>query len=131
MVLLAAWCAMRQGELFALTPPGIDLEAGAVHIRHGVVRVQGKATMDTTKTGKVRRVAIPDHIVPDLRRHLTEHTGPRQDDLLFPAKHGGYMAPATLYKVWYRARAAAGRDDLGSMTSGIPGPRSTPGPVPP
>uniref|UniRef100_UPI001915E329 tyrosine-type recombinase/integrase n=1 Tax=Mycobacterium intracellulare TaxID=1767 RepID=UPI001915E329 len=32
--------------------------------------------------------------------------------LLFPAAHGGYLAPATLYRQFYKARAAADRDDL-------------------
>ncbi|WP_157011436.1 tyrosine-type recombinase/integrase, partial [Mycobacterium celatum] len=28
------------------------------------------------------------------------------------ADHGGHLAPSTLNRHWYRARAAAGRDDL-------------------
>jgi hypothetical protein len=36
----------------------------------------------------------------------------KADALLFPAKHGGHLAPATLYRHYYKARNAAGRPDL-------------------
>lgn len=34
------------------------------------------------------------------------------DALLFPAAHGGHLAPATLYRSFYAARNAANRTDL-------------------
>ena len=51
--------------------------------------------------------------MPVLREHLAEHTGKGRDALLFAAANGvDHMAPATLYRVFYRAREAAGRPDL-------------------
>ena len=46
--------------------------------------------------------------------HLSDHTAPGRDSLLFPASGdtNRHMAPATLYKVFYPARRAAGREDL-------------------
>ena len=38
--------------------------------------------------------------------------GPEQDSLLFPAHHGGHLAPSTLYRRFYAAREKAGRPDL-------------------
>lgn len=35
-----------------------------------------------------------------------------RDGLLFPAGHGGQLAPSSLYRVFYPARVKAGRDDL-------------------
>jgi integrase len=35
-----------------------------------------------------------------------------KDSLLFPAKGGGHLQPSTLYRHFYAAREAAGREDL-------------------
>jgi integrase len=57
-------------------------------------------------------VSIPPHLLPALRDHLVEHVEPGADSLLFPAEHGGHLAPSTLQRWFYRAREAAGRPDL-------------------
>jgi integrase len=57
-------------------------------------------------------VSIPPHLLPVVETHLAEHVGPAADALVFPAQHGGHMAPSSLYRVWYPAREAAGRPDL-------------------
>jgi integrase len=57
-------------------------------------------------------VAIPPHIVPAVELHLSEHVGPEQDSLLFPAKSGDRLQPSTLYRHYYRAREKAQRTDL-------------------
>jgi integrase len=59
-----------------------------------------------------RTVSIPPHLVPVLDDHLRTHVQPDSGSLLSPARHGGHMAPASLYRVWYPAREAAGRPDL-------------------
>lgn len=115
MALLAAWCALRFGELTELRRGDIDLRQGRVKVRRGVVRASGKFIIGPPKSDAGSRdVAIPPHLVPAVRRHLLEHTASGRDALLFPAaansKH--HMAPSTLYKVFYPARKAAGREDL-------------------
>jgi hypothetical protein len=40
--------------------------------------------------------------------HLAAHVGDGPGALLFPARHGGSMAPSSLYKVWYPARGGSG-----------------------
>lgn len=114
MVLLAAWCAMRFGELAELRRRDIDLQRGLVRITRGVTRVDGKPVVGTPKTeAGVRDVAIPPHLLPAVEDHLRDHTGQTPDSLLFPARDGlSHMATSTLYRVWYPAREAAGRDDL-------------------
>ncbi|MGH3450060.1 MAG: hypothetical protein ACRDQW_04900 [Haloechinothrix sp.] len=59
----------------------------------------------------IRDVAIPPHLVPLVKDHLSDHTAPGRDALLFPSagNENHHMAPATLYKVYYPAREAAGR----------------------
>lgn len=65
MALLAAWCAMRFGELAELHRGDIDLRTNRVKIRRGVVRVDGKFIVGPPKSDAGSRdVAIPPHLVP-------------------------------------------------------------------
>jgi len=115
MTLLAAWCALRFGELTELRRGDIDLRAGRVKVRRGVVRAGGAFVVGPPKSDAGSRdVAIPPHLMPAVRHHLAEHTAPGRDALLFPAASGSdhHMAPSSLYKVFYPARRAAGREDL-------------------
>lgn len=52
--------------------------------------------------------------MPLVKDHLKKFTAPGRDALLFPASadENLHMAPSTLYKVYYPARKAAGREDL-------------------
>jgi integrase len=113
MVLLAAWCGLRFGEITELRRGDLDLSARMIRIERAVVRVDGGFLVGDPKSDAGRRtVALPPHLVPALQHHLHAHVGPEPGDLVFPARRGGHMAPATLYKVWYPARLAAGRPDL-------------------
>jgi integrase len=115
MALLAAWCAMRYGELTELRRKDIDLGEGVVRIRRAVVRVDHRYIVGTPKTDAgIRDVAIPPHLIPLVGDHLEQHTGVSRDALLFPsvADSSSHLAPSTLYRVFYRAREAAGRPDL-------------------
>lgn len=113
MVLLAAWLALRFGELTELRRRDIDLSEEVVRIRHAVVRTKDGFKVTTPKSeAGVRDVAIPPHLIPAIEDHLAKHVGAKPDSLLFPAVGGGHLAPATLYRRFYTARAKAGRDDL-------------------
>jgi len=115
MALLAAWCAMRFGELAELRRGDIDLRTNRVSITRGVVRVGGEFVVGPPKSDAgVRDVAIPPHLVAAVKQHLKDYTGRAKDALLFPAAadSNAHMAPSTLYKVYYPARKAAGREDL-------------------
>jgi integrase len=113
MALFGAWCALRYGELTELRRKDINQSAGVVQVRRAVVLSRGEFIVGRPKTeAGVRDVAIPPHLMPEVRRHLREHVGRQQDALLFPARHGGHMAVASLYRVYYPAREAAGRPDL-------------------
>lgn len=127
MVLLAAWCALRFGELTELRGRDIDTKAGIVRVRRAVVWVRDledvqycdcSGTKDHVvgppkSQAGIRDVAVPPHLLPMVREHILA-VGAGRDGLLFPAaKHpNAHMRPATLYKVYYAARDAAGRPDL-------------------
>lgn len=117
LILLSAWCALRFGEATELRRGDLELapgnDGGVLHIRRGVVRVNGETVVGQPKTaGSSRDVSIPPHIVPSVADHLARFVGPGRDALLFPADHGGHLAPSTLYRHFYKARDAAGRPDL-------------------
>jgi integrase len=96
MILLAAWCALRFGELTELRRSDIDTKAGVIRVRRGVVRVRettedgARRYVRKAKTPKsaagARDVAIPPHLLPLVRQHLLEHAAPGKDGLLFPGR---------------------------------------------
>lgn len=113
MALLASWCGLRFGELAELRRGDVNLKRGVVRVRRGVVRAGGQTIVKAPKSDAgTRDVAIPPHLMPLVREHLLQHTEPGKDGLLFPAAGGGHMAPSSLYRVFYKAREAAGRPDL-------------------
>jgi integrase len=115
MILLAAWCGLRFGEITELRRRDIDLHGGVVHVYRAVTRVDGEFVITTPKSAAGRRdVAIPPHLSPALDAHLRVHTLPSPEALLFPAAHDSsrHLAPGSLYKTFHRARATAGRPDL-------------------
>jgi integrase len=113
MVTLASWCALRFGEAVELRRGDIDLSQEVIRIRRAAVRTKGAYTITTPKSDAgVRDVAIPPHIIPAIEQHLGKYVDRGRDSLIFPAEHGGHLAPSTLQRHWYRARAAAGRPDL-------------------
>jgi integrase len=115
MTLLAAWCGLRFGELTELRRKDIELTNGVIHVRRAVTRVAGEFVVGTPKSDAgIRDVAVPPHLLPMLREHLSNNITGGREGLLFPAagvptKH---LAPASLYRVFYPARRAAGRPDL-------------------
>lgn len=113
MVTLASWCALRFGETVELRRGDIDLSQEVIRIRRAAVRTKGAYTTTTPKSDAgVRDVAIPPHIIPAIEAHLTKHVDKGRDSLVFPAEHGGHLAPSTLQRHWYKARAKAKRNDL-------------------
>ncbi|WP_256841468.1 tyrosine-type recombinase/integrase [Ornithinimicrobium cryptoxanthini] len=115
LVHLGAWCGLRFGEMAELRRADLDLTTGVVHIRRGVVRVDGQVSVGTPKSAAgIRDVAIPPHLIPVLGDHLAMHVAPGPDALAFPSVTDPdiQIHPNTLYRHWYKAREAAGRPDL-------------------
>jgi integrase len=117
MVLVSAWCGLRFGESTELRRKDIicDDEGTplAVRVRRGVVRVDGQFIVGTPKSAAgVRDVAIPPHIREDVKDYL-DSIPAKPERLLFPGtRNGTHMAPSSLYKPFYRARAAVGLPGL-------------------
>ena len=115
LILLAAWGGLRMGELIELRRRDIDAQRGIIHVRRGVVRIEGKVLVGSPKSAAgVRDVAVPPHLLPLLKQHLATYVDPGPDALAFPSVNDRTVQvhPNTLYRQWYRARKAAGRPDL-------------------
>jgi integrase len=115
MILLAAWCGLRFGEITELRRKDIEVKNGIVKVRRAVVRVDGEFIVGTPKSDAgTRDVNIPPHLLPVVKAHLADNITGGRDGLLFPAAGdpSQHLAPATLYRVFYKAREAAGRPDL-------------------
>jgi len=116
MVLLAAWCGLRFGELTELRRSDVLFDGDTpvvVAVRRAVVRVEGRFEVGPPKSDAgVRDVVIPPHIRAAVQGYLT--TLPAGDDaLLFPgSRNGSHMAPSSLYKPFYRVRAQVGLPSL-------------------
>ena len=127
MTLVAAWCGLRFGEITELRRKDIRMqtpqlaegepEAQAVpvviKVRRGVVRVGGDFVVGEPKSeAGVRDVVIPPHIRDDVADYLA--TLPEDPEaLVFPgSRNGVHMAPASLYRPWYRARDNVGLPTL-------------------
>lgn len=114
-VTCSSWLALRLGETLELRRGDVDLDAGVVRVRRGLVRVGGKLAVDTPKSDAgIRDVAIPPHLVERFRQHLFEHVRPGGDALLFPspAHPDRWHQSKELYELYHVARAEAGRPDL-------------------
>jgi integrase len=130
LVLLAAWCALRIGELTELRRKDIDLDEMVVWIRRGVTYIpggeeRGRGTWHVgepkTRAG-MRPVAIPPHLEPVLRHHLAAFTGKRQDSLLWThpnrrdrsstGRFDEHLSQSAWNFTWRQARVAIGRPDL-------------------
>ena len=103
MVLLAAWCALRSGEVRELRRKNVilikvnDQWQGVVRIEEGVTYTadDGYVVGTPKSDAGTRDVAIPPHIIPAVVAHLERFTGSERDALLFPAKHGGHLATSS------------------------------------
>ena len=109
--------ALRFGELTALRRRDVDVDMdagrGIIRVERAVVRTADGFAVTTPKSDAgTRDVAVPPHLVPIIQAHLAVHVGHEPDALLFPAQHGGHLAPSTLYRRFYLARDAAERPDL-------------------
>lgn len=91
-LLLAAWCALRSGEVRGLRRCDVLDDGAAVRVAQTVTRVGrgGRMTWHIgppkTRAG-VRTVAVPPHLAPALRSWADAHTG-EPTGLLFPASDG-------------------------------------------
>lgn len=93
---VAITTGLRQGELFGLRWEDVDLEAGALRVRHALQRVDGALTLVEPKTALSRRtVTLPASAVAALRAQKDRQTFERAaaGELW---REGGYVFTSTV-----------------------------------
>ena len=81
MVLLAAYCSLRFGELAGLRRSRLDLLHRTVTVDEAAVELSGgRVLFGPPKTSASRRcVSVPPELVPLIHLHLAEHVGTKPD----------------------------------------------------
>jgi integrase len=115
-VIVLAGTGLRRGELLALRPEDVDLDAGILSVNGSVVRIKGKGLIrqDRTKGGKVRSVALPQFAVEALRRRKESRQGPNTAGVIFPSSTGTLRDPDNFGKQWREVREDLGLPDVTS-----------------
>ncbi|VBA43073.1 Putative prophage phiRv2 integrase [Mycobacterium innocens] len=113
-VLLAGWCGLRRGELFALTRADVAADGSALRVNKAVTFRHGKFEAGPTKTKESNRtVTVPPHLRPVIAAHLRSHVGEAKTALLFADPvTGGFYAEGRYRTPFFNARQAIGKDDL-------------------
>ncbi|MGW3413560.1 tyrosine-type recombinase/integrase [Streptomyces sp. NPDC000888] len=114
LVLLAAFTALRFGELAALQRRDIDLEARTVSVRrsYAETRTDGLTVKAPKSAAGVRTVAFPASLVPELAHHLAEHASAGRTGLVFVGARGGVLRRNNFRRIWLRALEATGLGDV-------------------
>jgi integrase len=104
LVRVAAYAGLRQGELLALRWRDVDFAGSAITVARAI-----SAGVETSpKSGRVRRVPLPDQAAAALDRvsRRDDFTGP--DELVFVNVLGRGLDPSALRRRFKRARDGAG-----------------------
>ncbi|WP_454228173.1 tyrosine-type recombinase/integrase [Propioniciclava flava] len=130
LVLLAAWCGLRFGELTALRRRDIDLNEGTITVEQAAVTVASQRIITTPKSAAGRRtIYLPTHLTEDARHHLAAFTTTDAEALVFPGNDDQPLTPGQVYGTcppdrqedpeadtpgngFYRARHQIGRPDF-------------------
>ena len=117
LVVLAAWCSLRFGELAGLRRSRVDLLHRQIHVLEQAVELDGgKVVFKSPKSDSGRTVEIPDDLMPILTDHLAEHVGPARGRAGVHQPRGSPVAPDEVPAAW------AGRADGGRRGSAFPRP---------
>lgn len=86
-VTLAAFCALRPGEVLGLRRRDVNTRAHTLHIRETAsARHSGAASVGPVKTaGSLRTVHYPDELHGAILEHLKDHAAPGVKGHLFPS----------------------------------------------
>lgn len=91
LVLLAAWCGLRWGEVTELRRKDISGGCEIVTVARAVTRRDAVTRIDTPKSGRVRNVVVPPHIREAVKHHLDVYVDKDGEALLFPNSRGDHL----------------------------------------
>jgi len=104
---LAAWCALRLGEVMGLERGDfehLDQDSGTTMRVERQVNVKAGA-ITHPKAESYRTIAVPSFMVPMIRNHLNSHVSPEPSAPLFPGSGiGGRLSQSAFDRAWREAR---------------------------
>ena len=116
LVLLATFASLRWGEVAALQRQAIDLNAGTVRVRQGLVEQRGQGlVLGPPKSRAGRRVvSIPSAVVPAIREHLAAYVAAGSSSFVFTVPNGRPIWRGNFNKLanWSKAIDAVGAPGL-------------------
>jgi len=103
LVLVAAYCGLRWGEIAALRVRRVDLLRGRIAVVEAYSDVDGVLVLGAPKTHAHRSVPLPRFLRDDLAEHLA---GRGADDLVFTAPRGGVLRVQNFRRTYFDRAAA-------------------------
>jgi integrase len=109
LVLLAAWCGLRAGEVLGLERRHVDELHGTIRIEQAADWSTGRRIVGTPKSFAGRRtVKMPAVVAAAVTEHLADFVGPYPSSPVAVGVRGGPLTASMLHKRWAAARTAAG-----------------------
>lgn len=127
LVLLAAWCGLRFGEVSELRRKDLSRDCAVLTVTRAVTHrsdpnaaekgsnaSEHRCRIDSTKGNEdARIVTVPPHIREDVKAHLAQHVAKGDESLLFtPARGGCHVHDRVFNDTFKRAAKTIDRDDL-------------------
>ncbi len=114
MILVAAYGALRFGELIGLRRRDIDLLHGVVIVDSQLIEVANRHVRTAPKSAAGRRrVNLPAFVVAELGHHLDTYVSADPETPVFSGERGGTPTRTNWSRTWARARHHAGvRPDI-------------------
>lgn len=116
VVLIAVATGMRQGEIFGLTWPCVDVVALKIEVKHSLQDLPNSRVLKAPKNGKSRIITIPDHVADELKEwrefqanYAAQFKGfyENPENLVFTKSKGGYISAANFSEWDFRAMLVA------------------------
>jgi integrase len=108
---------LRQGEALGLQWDAVDFDAGALHVRRSLQRIDGKWELVEPKSARSRRtVAMPQVVTASLKAHRVAQLQERllagsrwlESGFVFTTRAGTPIEPSNLTKAFQKLLKAAG-----------------------
>lgn len=97
LVLLLGTAGLRWGEAAALRATDVDFLRRRLTLHRNAVTVGSRVHVGTLKSGHHRTVALPAFVIDELAATCE---GKSRDELIWPARDGGYLGPPAGNKSW-------------------------------
>jgi len=109
-VTLAAWGALRRGEVLALRRKDVDPLRSRVRVDRTQVELSNGTLLfgDPKTDAGIRTVHLPHHAVSAVEDHLSKYVGTDPTALLLTGRGGVPLRPKTLMAAYGKARGACG-----------------------